>query len=132
MSGVSTSSEDRKIVPNRQSDPRTERDGVGHRLSGVETHVAGLETRIVEVETRLNGVETRLNGVETRLTGVETRLAQVEAKMEFVATREDIANMGRELATLIANKETTMQRWLLGITSAALASVLIALLRTFA
>ncbi len=63
--------------------------------------------------------------------GLSTRLARVEAKLEFVATREDIANMGRELATLIANKETSMQRWLLGLTSAALASVVIALLRTF-
>ena len=64
--------------------------------------------------------------------GLSTRLARVEAKMDFVATREDIANMGRDLATLIANKEASMQRWLFGITSAALASVVIVLLRTFA
>ena len=64
--------------------------------------------------------------------GLSERLARVEAKMEFVATREDIARMGQDLATLIASKEASMQRWLLGITSAALASVVIALLRTFA
>lgn len=96
--------EDASAGPNRQSDRGAGEDELTHRLTGVET----------------------------RLTGVETRLTRVEAKMEFVATREDIANMGRELATLIANKETSMQRWLLGITSAALASVVIALLRMFA
>ena len=119
------SNEDASAGPNRQSDRGAGEEGLSHRLTGVETHVAGLETRVA-------GVETRLTGVETRLTGVDARLARVEAKMEFVATREDIANMGRELATLIANKETSMQRWLLGITSAALASVVITLLRTFA
>ncbi|MXW49589.1 MAG: hypothetical protein F4220_10305 [Gammaproteobacteria bacterium] len=103
--------EDASAGPNRQSDRGAGEGGLSHRLTGVETRVAGLETRVA---------------------GVDARLARVEAKMEFVATREDIANVGRELATLIANKETSMQRWLLGITSAALASVVIALLRTFA
>ena len=67
------------------------------------------------------------------------RLAALEAKMAFVATREDVALVRKEisnstaaLSTLIANREASMQRWLLGITSAALASVVITLLRTFA
>ncbi len=68
--------------------------------------------------------------------GFGERLAALEAKMDFVATREDIAVLRREIATstsassaLIANREASMQRWLLGIISAALASVVIALLR---
>ena len=73
------------------------------------------------------------------------RLARIEARIEFMATREDIALARREivdtkaelrtsiadLKTLISERESSMQRWLLGITSAALASVVIALVRTF-
>ena len=56
------------------------------------------------------------------------RLAAIEAKMAFVATREDIALLRKEFA----NREASMQRWLLGITSTALASVVIVLWRTSA
>lgn len=73
------------------------------------------------------------------------RLARIEARMEFMATREDIALARREivgvkaelrtsiadLKTLISEREASMQRWLLGITSAALASVVMTLVRFF-
>lgn len=73
------------------------------------------------------------------------RLARIEAGMAFMATREDIALARREivgvkaelrtsiadLKTLISERGASMQRWLLGITSAALASVVMALVRFF-
>ena len=72
-------------------------------------------------------------------------LARIEAGMAFMATREDIALARREivgvkaelrtsiagLKTLISERGASMQRWLLGITSAALASAVMALVRFF-
>ena len=84
-------------------------------------------------------VSNRRSNPEAAGSAFGERLAALEAKMAFVATREDIALVRKEIAnstaalsTLIANREASMQRWLLGITSAALASVVITLLRTFA
>lgn len=55
------------------------------------------------------------------------RLARIEAKMEHMATREDIASV----KTLIAEKETTTLRWLIGIIAVAAISLLTVLIRTF-
>ena len=76
---------------------------------------------------------------EFAYSGFDERIAALESKMDFIATRQDIAVLRHEiatsfseLATLIDDREASMQRWLFGITSAALASVVIVLLRTFA
>ena len=55
------------------------------------------------------------------------RLARIEAKMEHMATREDIASV----KTLIAEKETTTLRWLIGIIALAAISLLTVLIWTF-
>ena len=55
------------------------------------------------------------------------RLARIEAKMEHMATREDIASV----KTLIAEKETTTLRWLIGIIALAAISLLTILIRMF-
>ena len=39
------------------------------------------------------------------------RLARIETKMEFVATREDIS----DLKVLIAEKDSTRSKWLIGV-----------------
>ena len=54
------------------------------------------------------------------------RLARIEAKMEHMATHEDIASV----KTLIAEKETTTLRWLIGIIAVAAISLLTILIRT--
>ncbi len=59
----------------------------------------------------------------------------VDTKAEVGASIADVKAELRtsiaDLKTLISERESSMQRWLLGITSAALASVVIALVRTF-
>ena len=55
------------------------------------------------------------------------RLARIEAKMEHMATCEDIASV----KTLIAEKETTTLRWLIGIIALAAISLLTVLIRMF-
>ena len=73
-------------------------------------------------------------GIEGRLRDLEVQVARVETKLAHVATREDIA----DLKTIIAEKETTSTRWLIGIIVsavvallAAMAAVAAALIRTF-
>ncbi|MYL10885.1 MAG: hypothetical protein F4010_01780 [Cenarchaeum sp. SB0669_bin_11] len=88
------------------------------------------------------------------------RIARIETKMDFMATHKDIAAVRTEvegtrteiaslkgellteiagIKTLVANREASMQRWLLRITattvvgvSTALAGVTATLIRTFA
>ena len=55
------------------------------------------------------------------------RLARIESKMEYMATREDVA----EVKTLIERKEATMLRWLGGMVVVAAISLGVALVRTF-
>ena len=55
------------------------------------------------------------------------RLVRIETKLEYLATQTDIA----DLKALIANKETTQTRWLVGVVLAALGAVVTALIRTF-
>ena len=80
------------------------------------------------------------------------RMARMETKMDYVATHKDIAEVRTEVTslkgellteiagiqTLVANREASMQRWLLGITattvvgvSTAMAGVAAALIQTF-
>ena len=55
------------------------------------------------------------------------RLARIEAKLENMATRENLAR----IETSIAQREASMQRWLLGIIAMAAISLVVALIRTF-
>ena len=80
------------------------------------------------------------------------RMARMETKMDYVATHKDIAEVRTEVTslkgellteiagiqTLVANREASMQRWLLGITattvvgvSTAMAGVAAALIQAF-
>lgn len=66
------------------------------------------------------------------------RLARIEAKMEYMATREDVAEVKTlierevgEVKTLIERKETTMLRWLCSMVVVAIISLVAALVRTF-
>ena len=80
------------------------------------------------------------------------RMARMETKMDYVATHKDIAEVRTEVTslkgellteiagiqTLVANREASMQRWLLGITattvvgvSSAMAGVAAALVQAF-
>ena len=80
------------------------------------------------------------------------RMARMETKMDYVATHKDIAEVRTEVTslkgellteiagiqTLVANREASMQRWLLGITattvvgvSSAMLGVAAALVQTF-
>ena len=63
----------------------------------------------------------------TRLAMIESRLATLEARNEFLATKEDI----QRLSTLIAEKEASMQRWLMGVLLTAMVGMGIALIRLF-
>ena len=58
---------------------------------------------------------------------IESRLATLEARNEFLATKEDI----QKLSTLIAEKEASMQRWLMGVLLTSMVGMGIALIRLF-
>ena len=70
------------------------------------------------------------------------RMARMETKMDYVATHKDIAEVRTEVTslkgellteiagiqTLVANREASMQRWLLGITATTVVGVSSAML----
>ena len=94
----------------------------------------------------------RVARMETNMVRMETKMARMETKMDYVATHKDIAEVRTEVTslkgellteiagikTLVANREASMQRWLLGITattvvgvSSAMAGVAAALVQAF-
>ena len=71
-------------------------------------------------------------GFDQRLRDLEVRMARVETKVdgikELMATGEDIQG----LRTLIAEKEAAQTKWLLGILTAAVVAISVAMIRLFA
>lgn len=65
--------------------------------------------------------------LEARLRAVEERLARVETGISHLATKEGL----QKLETLIVKRESNMMKWLIGIISVSLVSVIAALIRTF-
>ena len=76
-----------------------------------------------------------------QIVGLNERIARMETKMDFVATHKDLAAVRTGIVdlraevlkeiggvkTLIANREASMQRWLLGVTATTLVGVITAL-----
>ena len=75
----------------------------------------------------ISGAAPRSSGGGSGDDGFGERLARIETKMEYIATREDIAN----IKVLIERKETISLRWQLGILSTAAISLVIVIIRTF-
>ena len=65
-------------------------------------------------------------GTRSRLRAVERQLVKIETRMESMATKEDI----QAIKTLIAERESKMLRWLIGICSIGAISLVVALVRT--
>ncbi|MCY3641032.1 MAG: hypothetical protein OXH37_08475, partial [Gammaproteobacteria bacterium] len=79
----------------------------------------------------------RVARMETNMVRMETKMARMETKMDYVATHKDIAEVRTEVTslkgellteiagikTLVANREASMQRWLLGITATTVVGV---------
>ncbi len=67
-------------------------------------------------------------GTDSDRTGaLAERVANIESYLVHLATRADIESV----KTLIAERETTMLRWLVGMVSAAGLTVAVAMVRTF-
>ena len=64
------------------------------------------------------------NGNETNLHG---RLSALEAELKHLATKEDI----QRIEALIAQREASLQRWLIGVIGGAAVVLALALLRMF-
>ena len=72
----------------------------------------------------------RLTRIETRIEHLTTRedFSEIKTRIEHLATREDIA----EIKTIIAEKENSMLRWLIGIAIAAAGSLIAVLVQALA
>ncbi len=71
-----------------------------------------------------DGTNARLRAVEHGLIQLAERVSNLKENM---ATKEDIAS----LKTLIAERETTMLRWLIGIVAIGAISLSVAMIRLF-
>ena len=58
---------------------------------------------------------------------LNARVSSLEAQLQHLATKEDI----RRLETLIAQREASLQRWLIGIVASATVTLAVALIRLF-
>lgn len=59
--------------------------------------------------------------------GFESRLSKLETHIQYLATKEDI----QKLSTQIAERESSLQRWLIGVLLTAIVSLSLALIRLF-
>ena len=55
------------------------------------------------------------------------RVSALEARLDYLATKEDVS----EIKTLIATREATMLRWLIGLVGVSAISLLTILVRAF-
>ncbi len=67
------------------------------------------------------------DGIEGRLRSLEQQITEVRTRLEYLPTKEDLEG----IKTLIAEKESRMLKWMVGIMIAAVAAIGTALLRTF-
>ncbi|MCY4218029.1 MAG: hypothetical protein OXE41_04205 [Gammaproteobacteria bacterium] len=58
---------------------------------------------------------------------ISARVAVIESELKHLATKQDIS----DVKTLILERESSMQRWLIGILLTALVALIIAVVRTF-
>ncbi len=58
---------------------------------------------------------------------IEGRLSRLETHLQYLATKEDI----QKLSTQIAEKESSLQRWLIGVLLTAIISLAVTLARVF-
>ena len=67
------------------------------------------------------------NSDEGRLRAVEQDVREIKTEIKHLATKEDIA----DLRTLVATREASLQRWLIGILISAVGTTVIALIKLF-
>ena len=103
------------------------------------TEIADLGERVARIESKMDFVATRedialvrreVEGTRTEIANTNTRIANMQAELLHVMARME-SKMVTEIAavnTLVATRETSMHRWLLGITATALVGVTTALI----
>ena len=105
---------------------------LGQRMARMETKMDFVATHkdIAEVRTEIATTHKDIAEVRTEIEGTRT---------EIEGTRTEIASLKGELLTeiagiktLIANREASMQRWLLGMTSTTMVAITAVLIRTLA
>ncbi len=79
---------------------------------------------MADTDERLDRYAQRTN---ERLEKLEQRVAGIETAMGYLATKADIESV----KTLIAERESTMLRWLMSMVAASGLAVAVALIRTF-
>ena len=101
---------------------------IGERIAHIESKMDFVATRegVALVRTEMAnmnaGLSTEIEGTRTEIANTNARIAELKADL--------LAGIA-EVKTLVATREASMQRWLLGITGTALVGVTTALVRTF-
>ena len=95
-----------------------------------------LSERMARIETKMDFVATHkdLSAVRTEIEGTRTEIASMKGELLNQMSQMNTA-MVAEVAgirTLVANREASMQRWLLGITGTTVATLTAVLIRTLA
>ena len=90
---------------------------LGQRVARMETNMARMETKMDFMATHkdIAAVRTEMEGTRTEIEGTRTEIASLKGEL-----LTEIAG----IKTLVANREASMQRWLLGITTALVRTLL--------
>ncbi len=80
-----------------------------------------------EIRQPSRAVQGNGGGDDSRDRDLHGRVSAIEAHLKHLATKEDI----KGLEALIANRESVLLRWLIGILSMSVIAVIAALIRTF-
>ncbi len=67
------------------------------------------------------------SGTEVRLANIESRLSSLETRMDYLATKEDIS----DIKTLIADRESRLLRYAIGVLLPTLGTLIVAGIRVF-
>ena len=100
---------------------------LSERMARMETKMDFVATHedLAAVRTEVEGTRTEIEGTRTEIASLKGELLSEMAQMNTAMVAE-VASIG----TLIANREASMQRWLLGITSTTMVAVAAVLIRT--
>ena len=123
---------DSKQPPQTPTAPATD---IGERIAHIESKMDFVATRdsIALVRTEMANMNadlrTEIEGTRTEIEGTRTEMANTTARIAEL--KADLLTGIAEVKTLVATREASMQRWLLGITGTAMIGVTTALVRTF-
>ena len=111
-------------------EPRQSTQSQNDQIADLSQRMARMETKMDFVATHedLAAVRTEIERTHTKIERTHTEIAKTDGRIANL--RVEVLKEIGDVKTLIANREASMQRWLLGITSTTMVAITAVLIRT--